>query len=238
MPEAPVVLTNSILVALSREAQIVKVAIGGRMPEVAIAITGMGPVRARLGAQRQLAAGATVLLSVGFAGALRAPLGVGDLLLSREVVDSTGHRYAADASMHSRLRRSLCAQYRTHDVVLLSAAHVVGSVADKNALGARFDVAVVDMESAVIAAVACDAGVPFAALRVVCDGPSQRIPICTKGALDAGGCVIIARLGSGLVLRPWKLFELGRLGITAAYAGRLLKRTLQCVFDGECAHTM
>ena len=226
-------MIDAMLVALAREARIAHAAAHGRVSDVAIEVTGMGPRRARIGAQRQLAAGATSLLSVGFAGALRAPLGVGDLLLPREVVDSVGRRYAADGALHSGLSRVLSARFRTHSGALTSVEHVVAGGAEKNALASAFDVDAVDMESAAIASVARDAGIPFAALRVVCDGSGQRIPLCVEGAVDARGHVIVARLGVGLALRPWELFELVRLASTTAYAGRVLERALRRVLDDE-----
>ena len=47
----------------------------------------------------------------------------------------------------------------------------------KGTLARGFDVDVVDMESAAIARVARDAGLPFAVLRVICDGPQVAAEI-------------------------------------------------------------
>ncbi|MFT5175035.1 MAG: adenosylhomocysteine nucleosidase [Gammaproteobacteria bacterium] len=226
-------IVDTILVALAREAKIATTAARASASNVAIEITGMGPVRARIGAQRQLAAGATSLLSVGFAGALRAPRDVGDLLLPDEVADAFGHRYTVDAGLHRDLSRALSAQFRLCRGTLASVDHVVSDVARKNTLAAALDADAVDMESAAIARVARDARVPFAALRVVCDGPGQRIPACLDGAVDAYGHVIIARLGVGLALRPWQFLELIRLGVSTANAGRVLERALRSVLV-EC----
>jgi len=224
-------MKDAMVVALSREARIVNAAARACGTHVTVEISGMGPIRARIAAQRQVAAGATALISVGFAGALRAPLGVGDLLLPREVVASAGRRYATDATMQRDLRDALCPQFRVHQSAMTSVDHVVADVARKGALAHSLNVDAVDMESAAIACVADDAGIPFAVLRVVCDGPLQRIPHCTEGAVDALGRVILARLGIGLALRPWELFDLIRLGSGVARAGCVRGRALRTVFD-------
>jgi adenosylhomocysteine nucleosidase len=168
---------------------------------------------------------------VGFAGALRAPLRVGDLTLPCEVIDSSGQRFAVDPNMHGQLNRALCAPFNVHQGALAGVDHVVDEVARKGTLARGFDVDVVDMESAAIARVARDAGLPFVVLRVVCDGPLQGIPRCIEGAADARGRVIVARLASALALRPWELLGLLRLGAATVRASRVLERALCTVFD-------
>ena len=80
---------EALLVALEREAAAVKSALDVSGVQRAVEISGMGPVRARLAARRQVAAGAEALISVGFAGALRAPVRPGDVVLPREVIGRT-----------------------------------------------------------------------------------------------------------------------------------------------------
>jgi len=222
---------DAMLVALTREARIVNAASRACDTSVRLEISGMGLARARVAAQRQVAAGATSLTSVGFAGALRAPLRVGDLTLPREVIDSSGQRFAVDPNMHGQLSRALCAPFHVHQGALASVDHVVDEVVRKGTLARVFDVDAVDMESAAIARVAHDAGLPFAVLRVICDGPRQGIPRCTEGAADARGRVIVARLASALALRPWELLALLRLGTATVRASRVLEHALCTVFD-------
>ena len=224
-------MNGAMLVALAREARIVNAAARACDTRVRLEISGMGPARARVAAQRQVAAGATSLTSEGFAGALRAPLRVGDLALPREVIDSSGQRFAVDPNMHGQLNRALCAPFHVHQGALAGVDQVVDEVVRKGTLARGFDVDVVDMESAAIARVARDAGLPFAVLRVICDGPLQGIPRCTEGALDAQGRVLVARLTSALALRPWELLGLLRLGVATVRASRVLERALCTVFD-------
>jgi adenosylhomocysteine nucleosidase len=224
-------MSDAMLVALQREAAIVNSAARARHVPVMLEVSGMGPLRARVAAQRQVVAGATSLTSVGFAGALRAPLQVGDLLLPREVIGSSGQRLAVDANVHKRLLGALGALFHIRQGALTSVDYPVGEAARKSALGNALDADAVDMESVAIARVASEAGIPFAVLRVVCDGPQQRIPHCTEGAVDAYGRVIIERMVIGLMVRPWELLDLFRLARGSARASRVLGRALGVVFE-------
>ena len=225
---------EALLVALKREAVVVEHALHGGGVHPAIELSGMGSVRARLAARRQVAAGAGALLSVGFAGALRAPGRLGDIVLPREVIDATGNRFSVDSLVHERLNSALSHHFNLRRGVLCSVAHVVCEPDNKHELASQLDADAVDMESAAIACVARDAGLPFAVLRVVCDGPSQRVPLCATHAVDAFGRVIGARLATGLALRPWELFDLISLGAGTWRAAQTLRRAIQTVYGDVC----
>lgn len=223
-------MIDAVLVALEREASIVRAAARARHARIALEVSGMGPVRARIAALRQVDAGATSLISVGFAGALRGPLRVGDVLLPHKVFDASGRQYMVDSALHDQLDDAIGARLALRSCALVSTEQVVKSASAKFALAHELDADAVDMESAAVAAVAADARIPFAVLRVVCDGPQQHLPSCTSAALDARGRVIAARLACGLVLRPWESVSLLRLGVSSVHAGRVLARALDCVF--------
>ena len=223
-------MMDAIQVALPREARIVDAAARARDIGVRLATSGMGLARARIAARMQVAAGAKALTSVGFAGALRTPLRVGGLLLPREVTDASGRHFAVDARTHERFSRALGQRFQIHEGVLGSVDYVVDDVSRKSALARSLDADAVDMESAAIARVAHDAGLPFAVLRVICDGPQQGVARCAEGAVDAHGRILVARLATGLALRPWELWSLLRLGAGTFRATRVLERALYTVF--------
>lgn len=221
---------ETLLVALEREAAIVGRVLpqGGEHP--ALAISGMGPIRARLAARLQVAAGAGALLSIGFAGALCSCARAGDVVLPRVVIDEAGKRLLVDTSMHQRLERALRGGFRIRCGALCSTAQVLCEATDKRALAGKWDAEAVDMESAAIGGVARDAGLPFAVLRVICDGPSQRIPLCATQSIDARGRILRARLFTGLALRPWELPALIALGVASMRAANTLERAMRAVF--------
>ena len=67
---------------------------------------------------------------------------------------------------------------------LLTSARSVGSVEDKAALFERTGAVAVDMESAAIAEVAEQHGLPFLAVRVVVDSAGDVLPAAVTAAAD------------------------------------------------------
>ena len=82
----------------------------------------------------------SILLFAGFAGALQPAVHVGDVLLAREVLDTTGRVWPASALVK--------AVPGAQAGRLLTASRFIGDPAEKLALGAKHDALAVDMESA------------------------------------------------------------------------------------------
>lgn len=224
-------MCETLLVALEREAAIVRQALPKGATHPPLAVSGIGPVRARLAARLQVAAGAGALFSVGFAGALCPPARAGDIVLPRAVIDETGNRLLVDANIHERLSQALNGEFQLRYGTLCSTGQVLREAAGKRALADNLDAETVDMESAAIGCVARDAGLPFAVLRVVCDGPSQGIPFCATQSIDSLGRILGARLTAALALRPWELPALISLGVANMRAANTLRRAMRVVLD-------
>lgn len=103
-----------------------------------------------------------LILSAGFSGALSATLAVGDVILASSVMDAAGNHWPAswpDAARPTSLRRGR----------LWCSDRFIGDVAEKLALGEARQALAVDMESAVIARICQQLGLPFGCLRVISD---------------------------------------------------------------------
>lgn len=141
-----------------------------------IATSGIGMECAERAAQRLLDEGATALLSWGVAGALVLPLGAGDLVLPERVASPDGC-VDVDPGWHAWMLQQLAAAgVATHSGALWCSPCIVAVPARKHQLAQEHDVAIVDMESAAVARVAARAGVPFVAVKAVCDSVGQRFP--------------------------------------------------------------
>ncbi len=114
------------------------------LPWALVAIGGIGASAASRAAEFAIAeARPELLVSAGFAGALRTELKAGEVVQVGEVVDAAnGIRFLAD---HGNL-------------VLVSSSGVVGT-ADKNRLAAEFGADIVDMEAAAVARAAIKRGI-------------------------------------------------------------------------------
>ncbi len=126
---------------------------------VVVAHTGVGAVRAAARA-RAIVREETpaALISAGFAGGLHPSAALG-----RVVVDAPGWAGQIPAA---------CLAGR-----IVSAPRVVEGAAEKAALGHRTGALAVDMETAAIAAVAAEAGLPMAAVRTISDPVESDLPV-------------------------------------------------------------
>jgi adenosylhomocysteine nucleosidase len=107
-----------------------------------------------------------VVLSAGYSGALQPSLRVGDVLLATEVADAEGNRWPA--TWPTTLPQE---EWRPplHRGVLLSTPRLVAAPDEKRALGQTHGAAAVDMETATIARLCSQQGVPFGCVRVISD---------------------------------------------------------------------
>lgn len=219
--ERPLVM----VAAMAREARIAR-AVARDRDWLTVALCGIGPERAARCAREQLAGGAGGLLSVGVAGALDPALVAGDLLLPASVCAEGDAALPVSERLHRTLRAALPGGTAPNVGLLVSVASPVSAERHRLALAAGTGAVAVDMESAALAAVANEAGVPFAVLRTVSDPVGQELPACTRGALDAYGRVRMPALLAGLARRPAEALVLARLASGVRRAERALRTAL------------
>lgn len=151
-----------------------------------LAIAGLGFERAADAARKLVERGARALLSWGVAGGLANDLVPGDLLLPERVI-SDGEEWITDRALRARVQQVLGVRARERDTLFCSRVPVT-SVEAKRALAGRGMLAV-DMESAGVATIARRAGVPFVAVKAICDPVSREIPDMMLRLLDSNGGV-------------------------------------------------
>jgi len=188
-----------------------------------LAVVHVGGIGARPAARAAAAAlrdRPAALLCAGFCGAADPSLRAGDLVAAEEVVDgATGRSFAADPALLAaapgrRGRLTTLPRMATDPRVKLA----VGGLA-------------VDMESAAVAAVAADAGVPFLALRAVSDTAGQRLPALGT-AIDAEGRLRAGAAARHLARRPREIAMLARIAPASMRAGRALSAGLVQTLGG------
>lgn len=178
--------------------------------EPKIACAGAKPARARAQAERLIAEGATVLVSFGVAGGLDPVLSAGALLLPSRIDLGDGERLSVDPGLHGRLCQAAGSLPVTL-APLIGSDRVVATVSGKQTLHQRSQAAAVDMESHVVAAVARDAGLPFAVIRAVVDTADAILPSSVLGAVTADGRSRGGLVTARLCLRPWEVPKVRRL---------------------------
>lgn len=196
-----------------------------------LAIAGLGFERAGDAARKLVERGARALLSWGVAGGLSPALSPGDLLLPQRVI-ADQNEWETDPDLRARLRRVLGGHALEGGDLHCSRAPVA-SVEEKKALAARGMLAV-DMESAAVAAAAQRAGIPFVAVKAICDPATREIPAVALRLLGHDGSLRWRAMPSLLREGPaaWRGLNALRVDLAAARgslwrAARVLPRCAQ-----------
>jgi adenosylhomocysteine nucleosidase len=112
------------------------------------------------------------------------------------------------------------------------------SPADKRALRSATGAYAVDMESHVAAAFADQHGLPFAAVRVVCDPAHRALPDLTMTAVRADGEVNLFGVFRSLWQRPAQLLTMPLLARDAAESFRALRQCRELLGHGFGMHEL
>jgi hypothetical protein len=104
--------------------------------------------------------------------------------------------------------------------------------AAKSALRAATGAAAVDMESHVAAEFAATRGLPFAAIRVVCDPAGRALPPLAAEALRPDGTIDLRAILGSLARHPGQVAALPRLARDAAAAFAALGRVRAALGPG------
>jgi adenosylhomocysteine nucleosidase len=188
------------------------------LPSAIVVIGGMGRAPAERAANIAVKlAGPELLISAGFAGALTPKLKVGDVVYPREVLDDvTGERYLGLQG----------------DAVLVTALRVMGRNGKKRLAG-MYAASAVEMEAAVVAQVAKQHGLPFAAVKVISDELEFPMPP-VKGFVDAQGRFRTLAFAACLAVRPKWWIPTLRLARNSKIASENLSAALNHLsFDGR-----
>jgi len=197
--------------------------IGSTNERCLVVVGGMGRARAEAATTRLIDRGATAVVSWGIAGGLDPELEPGTVVIPEFVVDGEGGRRRANPGWRGRLLAKIESLVPVSGGPMFHANDVVTSPARKHELHDRWGAAAVDMESAGIARIAQDAGVPWLVVRVVGDVADQELPKAVIGLSDEYGRLRVAAI-AGLVFRPRLWPTLITLGRANAAAGRSMRR--------------
>ncbi len=165
--------------------------------------------------------GVGALLSVGLAGGLDPALAPGAVLVP-EAVLTGGRRLATSLRLCHALGGATAG-------ALLGGEAVVAGVAEKARLHAETGAVAVDLESGAVVEAALARGLPFAALRVVCDPAGRDLPPAALAALDAAGAIGLLRVLRSVLRRPAQVPGLLALARDAAAARAALRGRVRTV---------
>ncbi len=163
------------------------------------------------------------VISFGVAGGLDPTLRSGDVVVATEVLAGDA-RWAAGLSLSDELIDKLTSgRRRVVRGSLAGAEEVVMGQSCKAALHSETGAAAVDMESHIAAAYAVEAGLPFAALRVISDPAHRALPALARAAIKPNGKIDLATILRGVARNPAAVHALVSTGIDFSRALRSLR---------------
>jgi adenosylhomocysteine nucleosidase len=153
------------------------------------------------------------VISFGVAGGLDPTLKSGDVVVATEVLAGDA-RWLAGLALNEEVIASVAlGRRRVVRGSLAGAEEVVAARHLKAALHSETGAAAVDMESHIAAAYAAEAGLPFAALRVISDPASRALPALARAVIKPNGDIDLRKILRGVARNPTTLRALVSTGI-------------------------
>lgn len=196
--------------------------------EVVLVASGIGQEQAAYAARLLLQRfRPSLLLSIGFAGALRPELQSADLILGERIIGTRGKGELQEALLLSPVLLTQAEQAaRTSGLrwwrgTLLCSDRMLIEPKEKSE-AAESEALAVEMESWAIAQIASKAGVPFLAVKTISDSLDQSLGLDFNRLLDKNGYPAYGRILLAILTHPGALPSLCRLQRTNTLAKRSL----------------
>jgi adenosylhomocysteine nucleosidase len=173
------------------------------------------------------------VISFGVAGGLDPSLKAGDVVVATEVMAGDTRWLAGLPLTESQIAGIALGRRRVVRGLLAGVEEVVAARACKAALHSETGAAAVDMESHIAAAYAAEAGLPFAALRVISDPAHRALPLLARRAIKPNGDINLREIVGGVVRNPRALRALVSTGIDFNRALRSLRGCRGFLLGGE-----
>jgi nucleoside phosphorylase len=168
------------------------------------------------------------VISVGICGALNLGLNVGDIIVGVNAVYEIGV-VACDPAWCDRLFDALQANPQPYRVAYGRFAWsetAVARLTDKAELRASTGADVVDEETFLAGTIAAARGLPWAAMRIVCDPASFELPPAALTKLTAAGAEDMGAVLASIAGDIWQVPELVELAGLSATAMGVLRAAL------------
>jgi adenosylhomocysteine nucleosidase len=173
------------------------------------------------------------VISFGVAGGLDPSLKSGDVVVATEVLAGDTRWLAGLALNETMIARAALGRRRVVRGGLAGVEKMIAASALKAALHLQTGAAAVDMESHIAAAYAAEAGLPFAALRVISDPADRALPALAQSAIKPNGDIDLRKILRGVARNPTTLRALVSTGIDFNRALKSLRGCRGFLLGGE-----
>jgi adenosylhomocysteine nucleosidase len=173
------------------------------------------------------------VVSFGVAGGLDPSLKSGDVVVATEVVAGDARWLAGVSLSEQQIASIALGRRRVVRGGLAGAEAMIAGQSCKAALHSETGALAVDMESHIAAAYAAEAGLPFAALRVISDPASRALPALARTAIKPNGEIDLGMILRGVARNPRALRGLVSTGIDFNRALKSLRGCRGFLLGGE-----
>jgi adenosylhomocysteine nucleosidase len=163
------------------------------------------------------------IISFGVAGGLAANLRPGDWVVASSIIDAQTSN-VTDRAWSSKLLNLIGG---ARHAPIAGVDDPIAEPAIKRDLHRATGAAAVDMESHVVARLAAEHGLAFAAVRVIVDPAERAIPPAALVGMNADGRTNVPAILRELIARPAQLTRLARIAVDAFVARSEMQRVRQ-----------
>jgi len=198
--------------------------------------TGMGPKRAADGTQALLAGTSPdLLVSFGIAGAVNDDLDIGDVVVAGQVYSLVEGQLGQPkilSTLSTAAWNTAAHNMRGEGALLVAGTAITtrGSQVIPQSL-VRMTHPILEMETAGIAQVAAEAGVPLLSIRSISDGPKAPIPIDLEAVIDDEYNFRIAKLLFEVIRKPRIILQAKKMITNSRKAADHAARTLLAILS-------
>ncbi|MBI5183130.1 MAG: 5'-methylthioadenosine/S-adenosylhomocysteine nucleosidase [Nitrospinae bacterium] len=176
------------------------------------------------------------IISLGYAGAVREGIGIGDIILCDRVIRDRGmwglgvrrglfsEEYLPNTDLFKKALDVLQKDnIDFHQGAILTVDRIISSPEMKRWIGETYPVIGVEMETAGLARVATMMGIPFLSIRAISDTVDDNV-ISFSSFLSKSGRILRAKAGIYMLRHPWSLRDFMELKIKSRRATLPLTR--------------
>ena len=200
--------------------------------EILYACCGTGTENAYTASVRLIEMGATVLAGVGISGGLDPDLAAGDVLVADSVVyrkrGEEMEKWITDPGISMGVFRSIMPHRMVKQGTIITLDRPAVQKEEKMNLFRQTGASAADLESAGIARAAAEKGIPFIALRSVCDSACRDLPPYILSCLKGNGNIRFLPLIRGMISHPALVKNLFDLSLDFAHSIASLRRGWFC----------
>ncbi len=191
---------------------------------ILVAYSGIGFDNARNAATLLIQSGAQQLISWGCAGALSPSLAAGQCLVADSLINQQGQILHNHKAWNAHITTTL--RQLDIDVLngrLLDSKQLVSDTPSKQRIYKQSDAYAVDMESYAVSLTAGQSNLPCAIVRAIADTAETSLPAAIQYAMTAQGEVSLMKLLPYILMHPWQIPQLIKLGQHFSAAQKTLK---------------